>query len=282
MMQERRAKYVDIRGPTSAEDASKVGTAGFMVPQEELEVGLSLFDDPPSLKSVFRPINVDKTRDVSAPSGIFHALKNTPTTITIEHEAAMIGDTLNTLPFIMSLIEALGHPVHLAGKFHPAVRALVSDLPLTFGEPPASVTTLAFNLNVKANFQRIGPLKLHASQGYFAEAGLAFPELPIRLPLCVEQCGLTPGFVISPFCGSEPQVSERHIRVWFADRWRRVMEFLLTHKPDCNIYVVGGPKDDPTWSRPSMWWKLRCRLRWPRIMRRRWKSGWQLPPSAAV
>jgi ribonucleoside-diphosphate reductase alpha chain len=35
-------------------------------------------------------------------------------------------------------------------------------------------------------------------------------------------------------------------------------------------------------SRPSTWWKLRCRMRWPRIRRPRWKFGWIRSRSMAV
>lgn len=178
--------------------------------------------------------------------GVETSMDRPAVVVSVEHEAAMIGDTLNTLPFILALADRHQCPVHVVGKFNPAVQPLVSHLPVIFASPPAGMSTIAYTANVQRSWDYVGDRHLHMAQGHFALADMPMPELPICLPLRSEWCGLQPGIVISPFCGSEGQGTERHVRVWFADRWMAVIDALLARDDSARVYIGGGPNDDPT------------------------------------
>jgi len=173
------------------------------------------------------------------------ALDTAPVVVSVEHGGSMIGDTLNTLPFILHLADQYRRPVHVIGKFHAAIRDLLTDLPVCFDLPSTDGPKISYTLSVQRSWDYVGPRGLHMSQGYFILNDTPRPELPITLPFRTERCELPTGFVVSPFCGSEPANTETHTRVWFVDRWHQVIDRLLAQRPDLPVYVIGGPGDDP-------------------------------------
>lgn len=162
---------------------------------------------------------------------------------TIEHEAAMIGDTLTALPFIHHLHALFGQPIHIAGEFSRPVRDLVRDAVVTFAAPER-MKSVHFRLNIIAAREVATPLGLHACQGFFLLAGMALPRLPVRLDLHAEPCGLPPGVVIAPFTTTERDDPGSLLRAWHVDRWRQVVHYLTAERGIRNVYVIGSSKDD--------------------------------------
>ena len=169
-----------------------------------------------------------------------------PLRVVVKHEAALIGDSLNTVAWMLAFAARDNRKVHVGGQFASAVKPLVSGMPISFDPIDGPGPNIEFVADVRACWDFAGPRGLHMLQGYFALAGMSPPMVPIALPLATEICDLPPGVVISPFCGSESQEPEQHVRVWYLDRWKALIEFLLSTGRTSCIYVLAGPNDDPT------------------------------------
>ncbi len=169
--------------------------------------------------------------------------EDTDIIVTIEHEAARIGDTLTTLAFIHHLHERFGQPIHVDGKFSDAVRDLVCDTVIS-SAPPIRMQPLHFRLNIIAARDIASPLGLHACQGFFLLADMALPRLPVRLELHVEPCGQAAGVVIAPFTTTKRNEPDYHKRTWNVEGWRKVIHYLTIERGISNIYVIGSLNDD--------------------------------------
>jgi hypothetical protein len=166
--------------------------------------------------------------------------------VVVKHEAQNVGDTLNTIPWMLALAVRYNREVHAGGEFNNAVKALLVEMPIKFGPIEGPGPNIEFVADVKASWEFSGPRNLHMLQGYFALSGMPLPTLPVSLPFMSAPCNLPAGVVISPFCGGEPQEPEGHVRVWYIQRWNALIEFLLsTGRTPC-VYVIGGDRDDPT------------------------------------
>jgi hypothetical protein len=169
-----------------------------------------------------------------------------PLRVVVKHDAALVGDTLNTIPWMLALATRYNRRVYADGKFSNAVKPLVRGMPICFDAIEGVGPILEYVADVKESWNFTGPRGFHMLQGYFALAGMRPPTLPVTLPLATEPSNLQPGVVVSPFCGSEPQTPERHVRVWYQDRWNVLIEFLLSTGRTSHVYLLGGPHDDPT------------------------------------
>jgi Flp pilus assembly protein TadD/capsular polysaccharide biosynthesis protein len=266
LMQERAASLVDIRGTslaTDQNDSEQVRKASFMVPLAELETGLTLLDlteiipskrqiRPPRMRGATSNTSVVWPRSpwgglapltASDSSDLQRGVAEAPVVVSVQHEAAKIGDSLNIVPFILALALQYGRSICVRGQFSRALRPLVAHLPISFEEIDTSGPRIEYTADVKKSWEYAGPRGMHMLQGYFALAGMAYPDLPISLPLDSEPTPFAPGVVISPFC-AQREDNDRHVRVWFVDRWNAVIDFLLSREPTPRIYVVGGPEDD--------------------------------------
>lgn len=177
---------------------------------------------------------------------IYKKIEDAPIRVHINHDAAMVGDTLNTIPWILALAKRYGKNILVEGKFSNAVKPLVVGLPITFDSLTDPGPVIDFVADVKKSWDFCGPRGIHMLQGYFVLSGMEPPSLPVSLPLTVKDCGLSPGIVISPFCGSETQDPEKHVRVWYKERWNMLISFLISTGRTEHVYIVGGPNDDPT------------------------------------
>jgi hypothetical protein len=169
-----------------------------------------------------------------------------PLKVIVKHEAHNVGDTLNTVPWMLALAGRYGRDVHAGGQFNNAVKPLLIGMPISFNDTCGVGPNIEFVADVKASWEFSGPQGLHMLQGYFVLAGMTPPLLPVSLSLASEPCDLPSGVVISPFCGGEPQNPERHVRVWYTDRWNALIDFLLSSGRASQVYVIGGGQDDPT------------------------------------
>ena len=165
--------------------------------------------------------------------------------VAVHHEAARVGDTVTTLPWMLALAERHAADVLVSGKFSDAVRSLTDGMPLVFDAGGRTVTR-SYVADVRASWEYAGPRGLHMSQGYFDLADMQRPALPISLPFRASEIDLPPGVVISPFSASERADSREHVRIWFPERWRAVIEHLLAAGVAARVYVVGGASDDPS------------------------------------
>ena len=165
--------------------------------------------------------------------------------VVVRHEAALVGDSLNVVPWMLALAERYGRTVHAGGQFHAAVQPLLAGMPISFDPVEGPGPHIEFVADVKQSWDFAGPRGFHMLQGYFGLSGMSPPPLPVTLPLVAEDCELPPGVVISPFCGSEPQEPEKHVRVWYQARWKAVTDFLLSTGRTRQVYLLGGPRDDP-------------------------------------
>jgi hypothetical protein len=166
--------------------------------------------------------------------------------VVVKHEAPTVGDTLNTVPWMLALAHRYGRDVHADGQFNAAVQPLLATMPIRFDPIEGPGPVIEFVADVRACWDFSGPRGFHMLQGYFALTGMSPPALPVTLPFVQESCDLPTGIVISPFCGGEPQDPERHVKVWYADRWNALIEFLLSTGRTPRVYVIGGGRDDPT------------------------------------
>ena len=164
--------------------------------------------------------------------------------VTIEHEAARIGDTLTTLAFIHHLHERFRQPIHVDGKFSDAVRDLVRDTVISSAPPIRRMQPVRFRLNIIAARDVASPLGLHACQGFFLLPDMALPRLPVRLDLHVESCGQFAGIVIAPFTTTRREEPDYHRRTWCPEGWRKVIHYLMIERGISNIYVIGASTDD--------------------------------------
>ena len=168
---------------------------------------------------------------------------DTDIVVTIEHEVAIIGDTLTTLPFIHHLHGIFGQPIHVAGEFSRPVRDLVSETVISFATPTRP-KSIPFTLNIIAARDIASPIGLHACQGFYLLAGMPLPRLPMRPDLRAEPCGLPAGVVIAPFITTERNQPDNHDRAWYADRWRQVIHYLTAERGIPNVYLIGSSDDD--------------------------------------
>ncbi len=176
---------------------------------------------------------------------VHRQIATAPLKVIVRHSAPLIGDSLNTVPWMLALAERYGRTVHAGGQFHAAVKPLLAGMPISFDPVEGPGPAIEYVADVRASWDLAGPRGFHMLQGYFALAGMSPPPVPLSLPLVAEPCDLPPGVVISPFCGSETQSPERHVRVWYIERWNALIQFLLSSGRTSRIYLLAGPNDDP-------------------------------------
>lgn len=163
--------------------------------------------------------------------------------VNIEHDHAMIGDSLCVIPFALALAERYKKPVHITGMFNKAVRSLIGDLPIIF-DSSQSKGHIQFNVRIKENRDFAGPRGLHVTQAPFVLAKMMPPSMPLEIPLAKTPSKLPRGIVICPFTASEAHDSANHTRAWFVDRWLAVVSALIKAGRMEPVYLIGGYNDD--------------------------------------
>jgi hypothetical protein len=187
------------------------------------------------------------TGDTATPGGLDDFLAKVghagPAFVHLDHTTAMIGDSINTLPFIWHLHRLTGRSVGISGAFSRLVPPLVPLGVLAF-DVPAPTVSLHFNLRPTDALRAAGPPGLHYSRGFFLCAGATRPPATVPLALVTRPCKLAPGVVIAPFTTSERGLPGNHARMWYPQRWRIVVDHLLRERGLGPIYVIGGLADD--------------------------------------
>jgi hypothetical protein len=155
-----------------------------------------------------------------------------------------MGDALTCVPWLLALAELHDAELVVEGPFNPAVKDLLSSLPLHFDEPDHGryVNDFGYVVQMQAAYSRYSDAKpeLHVVQAHFALAGMRAPDLPVILPLRSTPCGLPPSVLVSPFSAHD----RVHERCWFDDRWNDLITRLLIAYGFPIVYVIASAQDD--------------------------------------
>lgn len=154
----------------------------------------------------------------------------------------LIGDSLAQVPFLRAAGVAMGDEVMVSGPFNKHVIPLLEGLPIRF-EPDAAAAGARHVIGAQACRDACAwrCWRWHMAQGYFLMNDMLPPELPIHLPLAVQDCGLpAPDLVLSPFSVSDLGGN----KLWPHARWLSVIESLSGLGMLGKVYVLGSSSDD--------------------------------------